>query len=96
MSHLVVVAEVPSPDLDAGDFREEPDEEHPLLGGGRESRAPSKKRQEVILTQTFSLLPDFTLSYQVQRHREGLFSLFSVMISVMIINNTVVIASRNH
>ncbi|MCJ8749569.1 hypothetical protein PDJAM_G00177790 [Pangasius djambal] len=64
MSHLIVVAEVPSPEPDAGEISEEPDEEHPLLGGGTESRTPPKKRQEVILTQTFSLLPDFTLSYQ--------------------------------
>ncbi|KAB5517763.1 hypothetical protein PHYPO_G00170910 [Pangasianodon hypophthalmus] len=64
MSHLTVVAEVPPPEPDAGEIGEDPDEEHPLLGGGRESRTLPKKRQEVILTQTFSLLPDFTLSYQ--------------------------------
>ncbi|XP_060760635.1 transmembrane protein 268 isoform X2 [Neoarius graeffei] len=64
MSHLVVVAEVPSTEPDAGEISEGFDEEHPLLGGDRTSRAPPKKRQEVILTQTFSLLPDFTLSYQ--------------------------------
>lgn len=93
MSHLIVVAEVPPTEPDAGEISEEPDEERPLLGGGRENRAPLKKRQEVILTQTFSLLPDFTLSYQVQRHREAHFCT-SLMISV--INNTVVIASRNH
>lgn len=65
MSHLIIVAEVPLLEPDAGEISEDPDEEHPLLAGGRQSRAPPKKRQEVILTQTFSLLPDFTLSYQV-------------------------------
>lgn len=70
MSHLIVVAEVPPPEPDTGEISEDPDEEHPLLGGDRNSRSPPKKRQEVMLTQTFSLLPDFTLSYQVQSHRE--------------------------
>lgn len=70
MSHLTVVAEVPPPEPDAGEISEEPDEEYPLLVGGRESHAPHKKTQEFILTQTFSLLPDLTLSYQVQRLKE--------------------------
>lgn len=92
MSHLVVVAEVPSTEPDAGEISEGFDEEHPLLGGDRTSRAPPKKRQEVILTQTFSLLPDFTLSYQVQRHREVH---FCTVVMISVINNTVVIASGN-
>ncbi|XP_017337010.1 transmembrane protein 268 isoform X1 [Ictalurus punctatus] len=64
MSHLIVVAEFPLPEPDAGEISEDPDEAYPLLGPGRESRSPHKKREEVTLTQTFSLLPDFTLSYQ--------------------------------
>lgn len=93
MSHLIVVAEFPLPEPDAGEISEDPDEAYPLLGPGRESRSPHKKREEVTLTQTFSLLPDFTLSYQVQRYRE-VHSRASLMVSVL--NNTVVIASRNH
>lgn len=95
MSHLTVVAEVPTPEPDAGEISEEADEEYPLLGRSRESHAPRKKLDEVILTETFTLLPDFTLSYQVQRHRTVHF-LSVVMISVLIINNTVARGSRNH
>ncbi|XP_046700280.1 transmembrane protein 268 [Silurus meridionalis] len=64
MSHLTVVAEVPPSEPEDGEISEEADEGHPLLGRGRESHAVPKKRQEVILTQTFNLLPDFTLSCQ--------------------------------
>ncbi|KAK3508284.1 hypothetical protein QTP70_019520 [Hemibagrus guttatus] len=64
MSHLAVVAEIPPPEPDASEISEEPGEEHLLLGEGRKNCARPKKREEIILTQTFSLLPDFTLSYQ--------------------------------
>ncbi|KAF5898092.1 transmembrane protein C9orf91-like isoform X1, partial [Clarias magur] len=64
MSHLTVVAEVPPPESDAEEPTEEPHEEHPLLGGAAERRAPPEKRQEVVLTETFNLLPDLTLSHQ--------------------------------
>lgn len=70
MSHLTVVAEIPPPEPDASEIGEEPGEEQLLLGGGSKNHTRPKKREEIILTQTFSLLPDFTLSHQVQRHRE--------------------------
>lgn len=95
MSHLIVVAEVPPPESDAEEPSEEPDEERPLLGGASERRAPAEKRQEVILTETFNLLPDFTLSHQVRRHRADR-RLYSTPVTMSVINNTVVIARRNH
>ncbi|XP_058261067.1 transmembrane protein 268 [Hemibagrus wyckioides] len=64
MSHLTVVAEIPPPEPDASEIDEEPGEEQLLLGGGSKNRTRPKKSEEIILTQTFSLLPDFTLSYQ--------------------------------
>lgn len=69
MSHLIVVAEVPPPEPEAEEVNEEPDEERPLLEGSRSQTRPGK-REEFILTQTFHLLPDFTLSHRVRRHRQ--------------------------
>ncbi|XP_016141519.1 transmembrane protein 268 isoform X3 [Sinocyclocheilus grahami] len=65
MSHLVLVTEVTTLDPEAGAQDEElPEEEQPLLVGGRERSASTSQREDSKLTKNFSLMPDTTLSNQ--------------------------------
>ncbi|XP_016327877.1 transmembrane protein C9orf91-like isoform X1 [Sinocyclocheilus anshuiensis] len=65
MSHLVLVTEVTTLDPEAGVQDEElPEEEQPLLVGGRERSASTSQREDSKLTKNFSLMPDTTLSNQ--------------------------------
>uniref|UniRef100_A0A672KRR7 Uncharacterized protein n=1 Tax=Sinocyclocheilus grahami TaxID=75366 RepID=A0A672KRR7_SINGR len=66
MSHLVLVTEVTTLDPEAGVQDEElPEEEQPLLVGGREQSASTSQREDSKLTKNFSLMPDTTLSNEV-------------------------------
>ncbi|XP_062845529.1 transmembrane protein 268 [Trichomycterus rosablanca] len=69
MSHLVLMAEVRMSEDDAGSDGAEPDEECPLLVEGGERRTSSRQRDEFKLTQSFSLVPDLTLSCQTIAHQ---------------------------
>ncbi|KTG36931.1 hypothetical protein cypCar_00008711 [Cyprinus carpio] len=65
MSHLVLVTEVTTLDPEAGAQDEElPEEEQPLLEGGRERSPSTSQREDSKLTKNFSLMPDTTLSNQ--------------------------------
>lgn len=68
MSHLVLVTEVTTLDPEAGAQDEElPEEEQPLLEGGRERSPSTSQREDSKLTKNFSLMPDTTLSNQVKK-----------------------------
>lgn len=71
MSHLVVMTEVPMEEDDAGSDVAEPDEERPLLVESRTRRPSSRHRDKFKLTQSFSLVPDLTLSCQVHGFYHG-------------------------
>ncbi|RXN20254.1 transmembrane C9orf91-like protein [Labeo rohita] len=65
MSHLVLVTEVTTLDLEAGSHDEElPEEEQPLLVERREQSASTSQREDSKLTKNFSLMPDTALPNQ--------------------------------
>uniref|UniRef100_A0A8C9RYY3 Transmembrane protein 268 n=1 Tax=Scleropages formosus TaxID=113540 RepID=A0A8C9RYY3_SCLFO len=72
MSHLLLIAEAPAPDLEEGPHGEDPaEEERPLLVD-REARAratPSSRRDETKVTKDYSLVPDCRLPAQAIAYR---------------------------
>lgn len=68
MSCLVLMTEIESVEPDGAE-NEDPDEGRPLLMGGRDERASHRQRQDAILTQSYSLVPDFNRPHQDVAHQ---------------------------
>ncbi|XP_076864529.1 transmembrane protein 268 [Brachyhypopomus gauderio] len=64
MSHLLLVAEVTTPEPVDGPLSEEPDEERPLLVDSNRENTSPRQREEAKLTRNYSLIPDCALSCQ--------------------------------
>ncbi|XP_030644334.1 transmembrane protein 268 [Chanos chanos] len=70
MSHLLLVTDVTSPNLEEESLEEEgPEEERPLLVEESRSGTSVSQREETKLTKTFSLIPKKSLSFQATAYQ---------------------------